>query len=282
MKLFRTKRGAVIERDGQRFLLPGADWDFLTDRDGLEGWLHQAIRGAQPVPGSTNIEAELLPPIGTQEVWAAGVTYWRSRDARMDEATKVGGASGGGGTFYDKVYSADRPELFFKASPHRVAGPGQDVRIRADSKWNVPEPELTLVVNSRGKITGYTIGNDMSSRDIEGANPLYLPQAKVYAQSCALGPGVLVTDSPLDPQTKIELTIERAGKPAFTGNATISQMKRTPEELVSWLFRDITFPTGCFLLTGTGVVPPDDFTLQSGDVISIEIAPIGKLVNRVR
>jgi 2-dehydro-3-deoxy-D-arabinonate dehydratase len=277
MKLFRTRRGAVIEHDGKRFLLPGADWDFLTDRDGLEGWLHQAIRGAQPVPASVDIEAEWLAPIGTQEVWAAGVTYWRSRDARMDEARKAGGDS-----FYDKVYTADRPELFFKATPHRVAGPGQEVRIRADSKWNVPEPELTLVINSRGRIVGYTIGNDMSSRDIEGANPLYLPQAKVYSQSCALGPGVLVTDTPLDPQTKIELAIERDGKVAFQGETTISQMKRTPEELVSWLFRENSFPTGCFLLTGTGVVPPDDFTLESGDVVGIQIEPIGKLVNRVK
>jgi 2-dehydro-3-deoxy-D-arabinonate dehydratase len=146
----------------------------------------------------------------------------------------------------------------------------------------VPEPELTLVINSRGRIVGYTIGNDMSSRDIEGANPLYLPQAKVYSQSCALGPSVLVTDTPLDPQTKIELAIERDGKVAFQGETTISQMKRTPEDLVSWLFRENSFPTGCFLLTGTGVVPPDDFTLRSGDVIGIEIEPIGRLVNQVR
>jgi 2-dehydro-3-deoxy-D-arabinonate dehydratase len=189
--------------------------------------------------------------------------------------------SAGGGDFYDRVYAADRPELFFKSTPHRVAGPNQKVRIRRDSKWNVPEPELALVVNSLGQIIGYTIGNDMSSRDIEGENPLYLPQAKVYAQSCGLGPGILIRSQPLPPETEIQLEIIRADATAFHGQTRLSELKRTPEELVEYLFRDNTFPYGCFLLTGTGIVPPDEFTLAVGDEIRITIEPIGTLVNHV-
>jgi 2-dehydro-3-deoxy-D-arabinonate dehydratase len=179
------------------------------------------------------------------------------------------------------VYNADRPELFFKATPHRVAGPGAGVKIRKDSKWNVPEPELALLVSSGGKIVGYTIGNDMSSRDIEGENPLYLPQAKVYDCSCGLGPGVLVADGPLPKETEIRIEVRRNGNEAFAGATKLAQMKRTPEELVGWLFRESSFPNGCYLLTGTGVVPPDDFTLKSGDEVRITIEPIGTLVNGV-
>jgi 2-dehydro-3-deoxy-D-arabinonate dehydratase len=215
-------------------------------------------------------------PIGTQEVWAAGVTYLRSRTARMEESKDAGG-----GTFYDKVYNAVRPELFFKGTPHRVAAPGTPVRIRGDSKWNVPEPELTLAINQHGRIFGYTIGNDMSSRDIEGENPLYLPQAKVYDRSTALGPCLLVTDEPLPPTTTIAIAINRAGTTVFTGATQISQIKRTFPELAEFLFRDNTFPRGAYLMTGTGVVPPDSFTLQSGDEICITIEPIGTLVNTV-
>ena len=215
-------------------------------------------------------------PIGTQEVWAAGVTYLRSRTARMEESKDAGG-----GTFYDKVYNAVRPELFFKGTPHRVAAPGTPVRIRGDSKWNVPEPELTLAINQHGRIFGYTIGNDMSSRDIEGENPLYLPQAKVYDRSTALGPCLLVTDAPLPPTTTIAIAINRAGTAVFTGSTQISQIKRTFPELAEFLFRDNSFPRGAYLITGTGVVPPDSFTLQSGDEICITIEPIGTLVNTV-
>jgi 2-dehydro-3-deoxy-D-arabinonate dehydratase len=187
----------------------------------------------------------------------------------------------GGGTFYDKVYHADRPELFFKGTPHRVAGPGTPVRIRRDSKWNVPEPELTLAINSSGRIFGYTVGNDMSSRDIEGENPLYLPQAKVYDRSTGLGPCLLVTDEPLPPTTTIAIEIRRDGVAAFAGSTQISQIKRTFPELAEFLFRDNAFPRGAYLMTGTGIVPPDDFTLRAGDEIRITIEPIGTLVNTV-
>ena len=187
----------------------------------------------------------------------------------------------GGGSFYDRVYTAERPELFFKALAHRVAGPEEKVRIRRDSKWNVPEPELALVISAEGKITGYTIGNDMSSRDIEGENPLYLPQAKVYDRSCALGPAILKTGQPLPVTTTIAIEIRRAGATVFSDSTTLASMKRKPEELVEYLYRETSFPGGCILLTGTGIVPPDNFTLQSGDEIAITIDGIGTLRNPV-
>src|SRR5438094_1746770 len=225
-----------------------------------------------PVPVG---DLTLLAPIDRQEVWAAGVTYKRSQEARERE-------SAGAGSFYDKVYSAERPELFLKATPHRVAGPGERVRIRRDSRWNVPEPELTLVISPKLKLVGYTIGNDMSSRDIEGENPLYLPQAKVYDHSCALGPVITLAEGmpPLDKVT-IRLAIERRGQTVFEGSTSVGQMKRTPEELIAWLGRDNSFPAGVFLLTGTGIVPPDDFTLATEDRVHIEIAGIGRLTNYV-
>ena len=207
----------------------------------------------------------------------AGVTYLRSKKAREEEA-----AAAGGGSFYDRVYTAPRPELFFKAAPRRVVGPGDPVRIRADAHWSVPEPELALVVSPALQVVGYTVGNDMSSRDIEGENPLYLPQAKVYDGSCALGPVVTLAGAlPPREQVAIRLTITRAGTTVFEGATTLAAMKRSFEELVSWLGRENSFPDGAVLLTGTGVVPPDDFTLASGDEISIEIAGIGRLTNRV-
>jgi 2-dehydro-3-deoxy-D-arabinonate dehydratase len=190
----------------------------------------------------------------------------------------------GGGSFYDRVYSAARPELFFKATGRRVVGPGAPVRIRSDAKWSVPEPELTLVVNAAGEIVGYTVGNDMSSRDIEGENPLYLPQAKVYDGSCALGPCVLVAQDPnelLARETAIAITIDRAGKTAFRGQTTLAELKRDPRELVEYLYRDNSFPQGALLLTGTGIVPGDDFTLATGDRIRITIDGIGTLENEV-
>jgi 2-dehydro-3-deoxy-D-arabinonate dehydratase len=187
----------------------------------------------------------------------------------------------GGGSFYDRVYSAERPELFFKSTASRTVGPGGKVRIRADASWSVPEPELTLLVSPSGHITGYTIGNDMSSRDIEGENPLYLPQAKVYSGSCALGPSILVAQSPLPPTTEISIEILRNQAVAFAGQTTLAELKREPQSLVDYLFRDNAFPQGCFLMTGTGIVPPSDFTLASADRIRITIPPIGTLENEV-
>jgi 2-dehydro-3-deoxy-D-arabinonate dehydratase len=277
MKLFRTRMGAILEHEGRRRLLEGEGWDDLLRREDLPE--HAASLAARLSPKSEAPairDEDLLAPIEGQEVWAAGVTYFRSRDARMEEAK-----ASGGGTFYDRVYTAERPELFFKASPHRVVGPGERVRIRKDSKWNVPEPELTLAVTPRGRIIGYTIGNDMSSRDIEGENPLYLPQAKVYDGSCALGPGILVTGEELPSSTGILLDVSRRGAVAFSGSTSLAAMKRRPAELVEYLFRDNSFPRGCFLLTGTGIVPPPSFTLEAGDEIRITVDGIGSLVNSV-
>ena len=273
MKLFLTRGGPVVEHDGVRRLLPAA-WDDLVKADDLPQLLRRSMRQSVETPEWD--EASLLAPIGTQEVWAAGVTYLRSREARREESK-----SAGGGDFYDRVYAADRPELFFKSTPARVVGPGVSVRIRRDSRWSVPEPELAILIDPRGRIIGYTIGNDMSSRDIEGENPLYLPQAKVYDGSCALGPGVLVSEGPLPKTTEIRLEIFRRGAPAFGGATTLSQMKRDPRELVEFLYRETTFPAGCYLLTGTGIVPPDSFALERGDEIRITIEPIGMLRNVV-
>jgi 2-dehydro-3-deoxy-D-arabinonate dehydratase len=217
----------------------------------------------------------VLAPIDRQEVWAAGVTYKRSKVARMEE-------SQGAARFYDLVYEAARPELFFKASPHRVSGPGRPVRIRADAKWNVPEPELALVLNSQLQLVGFTVGNDMSSRDIEGENPLYLPQAKVYNACCGLGPWITLADAmPPRDEIGIQLAVKRGGIAAFNGETSIEQMARTFEDLIGWLARDNSFPNGVFLLTGTGIVPKDDFTLQPGDVVEITIDGIGTLSNPV-
>lgn len=275
LKLYKTTHGPVLEERGEYFQLPETDWDVLLNRADHELVLTSMTRRAGRIPNFV-VDKDVLAPIGNQEVWAAGVTYFRSRTARMEESKDAGG-----GSFYDRVYEAERPELFFKATPQRVAGPSQSVRIRKDSKWNVPEPELTLVVNSLGEIIGYTIGNDMSSRDIEGENPLYLPQAKVYAQCCGLGPCVLLRLGVLPRETAIHLDILRAKATAFHGETSLKELKRNPEELVEYLFRDNVFPYGCFLLTGTGIVPPDDFTLQVDDEIRITIDPIGTLVNHV-
>ncbi len=221
--------------------------------------------------------AHLLAPIDEQEVWAAGVTYLRSRDARREESKKAGGD-----TFYDRVYEADRPELFFKATPFRTVGPNAAIRIRRDAQWNVPEPELALVISPDLRLVGYTVGNDVSSRDIEGENPLYLPQAKVYVGSCALGPVITLAEAVADPKSlTIELTIRRSGQVTFNGQTSIAQMKRTFDDLIAYLGRDNAFPKGVILLTGTGVVPPDDFTLEEGDEVEIAIAEIGTLRNVV-
>jgi 2-dehydro-3-deoxy-D-arabinonate dehydratase len=273
MKLYRSQRGILAEDAGRFYALNAPSWDALVTREDLHDYLSQVIREAKLADGPPQ---DVLPPIGSQEVWAAGVTYYRSRDARMEESKGAGG-----GDFYDRVYQATRPELFFKATPHRVVGPDAKVAIRDDAAWSVPEPELTLFVTPGGKIAGYTIGNDMSSRDIEGENPLYLPQAKVYDRSCALGPCLLIKDEPLSAATEIVLEIRRGGVSAFSGATTLKEMKRRPEELAEYLYRNNSFPYGCFLLTGTGIVPPDSFTLSPGDEIRITIPPIGTLANVV-
>jgi 2-dehydro-3-deoxy-D-arabinonate dehydratase len=220
-------------------------------------------------------DVRLLPPIDQQEVWAAGVTYKRSKTARMEESASAADC-------YDRVYASPRPEIFFKASPHRVSGHGQPLRIRADSNWNVPEPELTLVLSSKLQLVGFTNGNDMSSRDIEGDNPLYLPQAKVYNQCCGLGPWITLTvGMPPRSEIGIRLIIHRAGKAVFDGKTGIDQMARTFENLIGWLGRDNSFPTGAFLLTGTGIVPETGFTLEHGDIVEIKIDGVGTLLNPV-
>jgi 2-dehydro-3-deoxy-D-arabinonate dehydratase len=276
MKLYRTRGGCVLERDEGFCLLEGVSWENLSIREDLRDFLAGGIASRPLHASPLDRREELLPPIGAQEVWAAGVTYFRSRDARIEESKAAGG-----GDFYDRVYSAERPELFFKSAPHRVVGYGGRVAVRSDAKWSVPEPELVLLISPGRKILGYTIGNDMSSRDIEGENPLYLPQAKVYERSCALGPGILVGESPLPASTGIRMTIRRMGTIAFEGATSLAGMKRDPRELVEYLYRDNAFPNGCFLLTGTGIVPPDSFTLQTGDEIRIEIEGIGALLNTV-
>lgn len=271
VSVYSTPEGLVAQKAEDFFALNSATWDALFTAQNPAAWLATQIASAKPIPAPT----AFLAPIGSQEVWAAGVTYLRSRDARMEESKDAGG-----GTFYDRVYAADRPEIFFKATPHRVVAPGKSMRLRSDSRWNVPEPELALAINSAGTIFGYTVANDLSSRDIEGENPLYLPQAKVWSQCCALGPGVVVRD-PLPAETRIELRILRRGFPVFQGATALSQMKRTLPELAQWLWRDNTFPHGCFLLTGTGLVPPDAFSLAPGDEVRISIDELGTLTNTI-
>jgi 2-dehydro-3-deoxy-D-arabinonate dehydratase len=276
MKLYRTDDGFIVEHQDRFY--EGADpWDELITRGDLETHLTKHLRQPTNAASFADIENLVLAPIVSQEVWASGVTYYRSRNARMEEAKTAGG-----GDFYDRVYVAERPELFMKATASRVVGHRGKVAIRSDATWSVPEPELTLLASPEGKIVGYTIGNDMSSRDIEGENPLYLPQAKVYNRSCALGPGILVAgDEPISSSTEIQLQIMRAGKTVFSGTTALTELKRTFSTLLEYLYRDNDFPNGCFLLTGTGIVPPDEFTLQVQDEIHITIAGIGTLINTV-
>ncbi len=273
-----SRQGAIVEADGVRLL----DFtqlenvrslaDVLNSKDpaGLAKFLSDPSAKLIPLA-----EVTFLAPIDRQEVWAAGVTYKRSQIARMEESES-------GASHYDKVYSAPRPELFFKGTSSRVSGPGEPVRVRSDSNWSVPEPEFTLVLNPEMQIVGYTIGNDMSARDIEGENPLYLPQAKVYRQCCGLGPVVLLATEPLDlAATTIAIAIDRGGRDVFRGETSLAQLNRKLPELADWLARENEFPSGAFLLTGTGIIPPDEFTLENGDRVAIEVSGIGTLVNPV-
>jgi 2-dehydro-3-deoxy-D-arabinonate dehydratase len=270
--------------DGQVYQLDTGEFSDLIGDANLHGRLERAAGTCRSQAGLRLTDLDIVPdrrrphllaPLTNQEVWGAGVTYLRSREARMDE-------SPGGGTFYERVYRAERPELFFKATPHRVSGPNSPIRIRTDSRWTVPEPELALVINSRGKLVGFTIGNDVSARDIEGENPLYLPQAKVYQGCCALGPAIVpVQSAPGILDSTIRLCIRRADAICFDGSTAIRNMKRGFDELIAYLFRDQKFPEGVILLTGTGIVPPDEFALRPGDVVEISVPEIGTLRNSV-
>jgi 2-dehydro-3-deoxy-D-arabinonate dehydratase len=274
MKLYRTKQGIAIENESGIYLLQNENWDSFVNDDNLYSKAQEKIKGLTP---STEGVKDILAPIGSsQELWACGVTYLRSKIGRQEESKDAGG-----GDFYARVYEADRPEVFFKATAQRVVGTNEKVRIRKDSTWDVPEPELTLVVSSSAKIVGYTIGNDMSSRSIEGENPLYLPQAKTYDGCAAVGPCILVSKEPLSEDTTITLEIKRGGSTAFQGSVALSQMKRKPQELVSFVYRECSFPSGCLIMTGTGIVPQSSFTLRSGDEILITIEGIGTLKNEV-
>ncbi len=274
MKLFKSHNRIAYIQHLHWYSKSIPDWDELINRTNLYNFLIGDLANWTQLDDKP--VDDFLAPIGSQEVWAAGVTYLRSKIARMEEAE-----SAGGGDFYDKVYNADRPELFFKSTPYRTVGPNQSVFIRRDSTWNVPEPELTLFISAEGTIEGYTIGNDMSSRSIEGENPLYLPQAKSYDRSASIGPCLYLSPVPISLSSKIVMSIHRRGDQIYHGSVAINQMKRSLNELVSYLYRECSFPVGCFLMTGTCLVPEDDFTLEVDDVIKISIDRIGELINTV-
>jgi len=277
MRIYKLLQGLLIEVESAFYQIADVDWDDFINDDQLHAKASNAIQHLKPIRNAQDLIAtQLDAPMSSQELWASGVTYFRSKQGRQEESKNAGGAD-----FYARVYEAERPELFFKATRNRTVGSGGLVRIRKDSTWDVPEPELVLLMSSSGKIIGYTIGNDMSSRSIEGENPLYLPQAKSYDGCAALGPCILVAEQPLASDTKIELTIHRDEKQVFAGDIEINQIKRGFEELAGFLFRECSFPTGALLMTGTGIVPDSSFTLQSGDKITIHIDVIGTLVNNV-
>ncbi len=278
MKVYKLEDGIVVEsvKKSLFYFFYQAKWDEFINRDDLHDWLKVQTALHQPLDATWFAEQKILAPIQSQEIWAAGVTYLRSKVARMEESQ-----ASGGDTFYDKVYDAERPELFFKGMANRAVGPNGFVNIRKDSTWDVPEPELTLYITATNKIVGYTIGNDMSSRSIEGENPLYLPQAKVYDKCAGLGPCLYVPKKPIDADAKIRLEIFRKDNLVFEGETQISQMKRSHAELVEFLTRECTYPQGVYLMTGTCIVPDYPFTLQAGDEILIEIDHIGVLKNIV-
>ena len=277
MRIYKLTNSILIENNNQFFKVDGSDWDSFINDDELHAKALRTIASLTPISNAQDLLAtQLDAPMSGQELWASGVTYFRSKQGRQEESKSAGGAD-----FYGRVYEAERPELFFKATRNRTVGSGGLVRIRKDSTWDVPEPELVLVMSSSGKIIGYSIGNDMSSRSIEGENPLYLPQAKTYDGCAAVGPCILVAEQPLPKDTKIELQINRGGKNVFAGDIEINQIKRGFEELAGFLFRECSFPHGALLMTGTGIVPDSSFTLQSGDEIVIHVAAIGTLTNKV-
>jgi 2-dehydro-3-deoxy-D-arabinonate dehydratase len=276
MKVYKTQSGIILESNDLFYNAGDLDWDDFINDDNLLEKIEKLLVSGTARQTDDIIESQILAPVSKQELWACGVTYLRSKIGRQEESKEAGG-----GDFYAKVYEAERPEVFFKATPNRIVGHNGKVRIRKDSTWDVPEPELTLVVTSSGKIVGYTIGNDMSSRSIEGENPLYLPQAKTYDGCAALGPCIYVTDKPLNNATTIHLSIRRNEANLFADKIEINQMKRTPTELVSFVFRECSFPHGCLIMTGTGIVPGNNITLQKGDQISIAIDNIGELINVV-
>ena len=277
MHLYRTTDGFIIKnKDEYRLVDESAEWDDFINRDDLRKFIENEWIKAKNLTYSAESADNLLAPVGSQEVWAAGVTYHSSRLARMEESQ-----DSGGGDFYSRVYQADRPEIFLKATASRVVGHGDSFRIRQDSSWDVPEPELTLFATSSGKIVAYTVGNDVSSRSIEGENPLYLPQAKTFDKCACLGPGLFIPENPISQDSKVSIIITRKGEEKFFGETSLSQMKRTPDELIKYLFRECTFTKGVFLMTGTGIVPEKDFSLQHGDVVAISIDIIGTLINSV-
>lgn len=274
MKVYKRENDILIQNKDKFYCLDDKNWDKFINDDQLYLKILASISNTKRI----NIGQfdTFSPPIDSQELWASGVTYYMSKKGREEESQETGGS-----IFYTKVYDAERPELFFKANKNRISGTGQPVRIRRDSNWNVPEPELTLFATSNAKIVGYSIGNDMSSRDIEGQNPLYLPQAKTYDGCASLGPCIYVTEKPLVKGLKIELRVERNGSIVFCESISTERMKRKHQELVDYLFKESSFPNGAFLMTGTGIVPPPDFTLKLGDIIKIEIEKIGTLINTV-
>ena len=277
MKVYNTHKGILVEQAPNFHILPQENWDDFINDDAILVNTLAKLNDKNSVKDATFIlENEVKAPVHSQEIWASGVTYYNSKLGREEESKEAGGSS-----FYASVYEAERPELFFKATAQRTVGPGGIVRIRKDSIWNVPEPELTLVITSSGKIIGYTIGNDMSSRSIEGENPLYLPQAKTYDGCAALGPCILLTDNPLPTDTKIRMVIKRLGSTVFDKDIGVDQIKRKLTDLVEYLYRECSFPNGSVLMTGTGIIPPSDFTLHRGDEVYISIDGIGTLVNTV-
>ena len=277
MHLYKTTAGFIIKNNSEYRIVDGVtDWGTFINRDDLRDFIEKEWKKAKPLTYSFESADNILAPVSSQEVWAAGVTYHSSRLARMEESQ-----DSGGGDFYSRVYQADRPEIFFKATPNRVVGHRGSFRIRQDSTWDVPEPELTLFATSSGKIVAYTIGNDVSSRSIEGENPLYLPQAKTFDKCACLGPGLYIPECPIPRDAKVSIKITRNGEEKFCGETLISQMKRTPDELIGYLFRECSFTNGVFLMTGTGIVPEKNFSLRSGDVVAISIDFIGTLINSV-
>ena len=277
MKLYKKKNQVIVHFNQSYYLLNNQNWDLLVNDDNLFSKIKNQILSAPSVDKS---EIKFIdPPIESQELWASGVTYLISKKERENESKKSGGSE-----FYNKVYNADRPELFFKATKNRISGNDQFVRIRKDSSWNVPEPELTLFATSNKKIIGLTIGNDMSSRSIEGENPLYLPQAKTYDGCASLGPCLYVLENQdeVNNGLEIKISIERKNKIIFNNSISTNQMKRSNQELINYLFRECSFPNGVFLMTGTGIVPPKDITLNKNDIIKISIENIGILINKVK